>query len=93
MSYDRSIPSPCKGCGKPLGWLYSVNRPMDHPNVPVDWDTLHAAEQIALKAGQRVEFRKGLTVHFSTCPKADHFSKSKRKPDGPKQRTFEEVKK
>ncbi len=72
----RPVPSPCRGCGKPLGWVYSVNRPKAFPNVPVDWDTLHAAEQLALKDGARVEFRKGIVSHFTTCPKASHFSKS-----------------
>jgi len=80
MKPERTVPCPCRGCGKPLGWVYSVNRPKPFPNVPIDWDTLHAAEQLALKDGQHVDFRKGMTSHFTTCPKASHFSKNKPKP-------------
>lgn len=86
MKLERTIPSPCRGCGAPLGWVYSTNRPKPFPNVPIDWDTLHAAEQIALKDGQHVDFRPGMKSHFTTCPKANFFSKSKKggKPDAGK---------
>lgn len=78
MKPERTIPCPCRGCGARLGWVYSTNRPKPFPNVPVDWDTLHAAEQIALKDGARVEFRKGHVSHFTTCSKVEMFSKSKK---------------
>ena len=75
----RPVPSACRGCGNPLGWVYSVNRPKDFPNVPVDWDTLSGGERVALKDGQHIDFRKGMVSHFLTCPKANEFSRSKKK--------------
>lgn len=75
MKPERTVPCPCRGCGARLGWVYSTNRPKPFPNVPVDWDSLHAAEQLALKDGAHVDFRPGMKSHFTTCPKASQFSR------------------
>jgi hypothetical protein len=89
MKPRRNIPSACSACGAPMGWVFSVRNPGPKPNVPVDWDTLHAVEQNALREGQHVDFRAGHVSHFRTCTQPNRFSKA-RKPEGPKQRTFEE---
>jgi hypothetical protein len=81
MKPERPVPSTCRGCGNLLGWVYSTNRPKDFPNVPIDWDSLSGPERVALKEGQHVDFRKGMTSHFTTCPKANFFSKKGGKTD------------
>ncbi len=66
---------PCKGCGRPVVFAKELGtgkwQVLD--NVSPCW------EQVGVKDGVAVVVRaKAFVSHFSTCPKADDFSASKR---------------
>jgi hypothetical protein len=66
---------PCRGCGVPIIFLADSEgkiQPLDlqAPTWRIEQDLM--GQEIAVRAD-------ALVSHFSSCPKADDFSKSKRK--------------
>lgn len=76
----RTVPEKCRGCGAPIAWVFSTKTPKPYASVPIDWDSAHAEVQQALKDGHRLNYGLGMVSHFTTCPKASDFSKSKKGP-------------
>ena len=86
----------CRGCGKPIVWVYLMKRnaagdlepcgsaPMD-PRAPVYRVEEVNGEMVAFRANGPMaptsdEGGMYMVTHFSTCPKASEFTRGGKKP-------------
>lgn len=71
----------CKGCGRPIIWgetFEGKKVPLD-PRAPV-YTFSGSDSGSGLRKILRLGSDEGIVSHFSTCPKANDFSASKRQP-------------
>lgn len=62
---ERTESSTCRGCGKQIVWLKTLN----DKNMPIDVETY--------ETGDRTFDRDRHTSHFETCPSAAQFRRKK----------------
>lgn len=70
----------CRGCGKEIVWGVD---PVTGKSIPLD---PRPAVYAVTKKGtsyEAVRIPGAMVTHFATCPKADRFSKSKKKKAAP----------